>query len=394
MTFDTVVIGGGPAGTIAAGISAIEGNSTLLIDAEHSHEEILLRSFADESFLCGPLGRKDIQDALVEGSSLLQESLRAFSSRKLKTFMDGLGLPLAVDEHNRFIFSEKEKHALSRYLPAWLTRLAVDTALQERVSKITRKNDRYAVYTNKTTYGAHKIILATGGFMHPPALIEDLGLQTKNGSPALFPLGTESQNLPRGSLTARIFLWSKDGKKIAHTQGEAELSPAGIDGTVARNASLFSDQTDHITLDLCPQLDEGAVKNDIHQYLDRSPETLFELCQHFVPPFMADYLCVYLKDKISSPLTDLHKKERTEILFALKKLPLLWDRKYNTHHAVIYTGGIVRDEINETRLETRSHDNIFCAGDILAVTSRYGYSLYTAFATGYLAGRTTTRKHI
>ncbi len=397
------VIGGGPAGLMAAEIIASAGFKVALYDAMPS---------VGRKFLLAGVGGMNITHSDVHekfltrycaAQSFLTPHLNQFSAQELCEWIHGLGIETFVGSSGRVFPTDMKAAPLLR---AWLHRLrelgvqinprhrwrgwAEDGAL-----KITEQKNNLNIEKN---IHADAVVLALGG-----ASWQRLGsdgawvnlLQAKNIQIAdLLPsnCGFEAnwsaqfQQEFSGAPLQTVRLSVIDLSDQNHTiRGEAMIAKTGIEGTsVYALSSILRDRiiatgTVDLVIDLLPDVSEEKILAQLNKPRGKNSVSNFLRKQLHLPP---------VKIALLRELTPIEIwKDNKSLARALKYLmiPLTGFRPID--EAISSAGGIVAREFTDD-LMLKKVPGVFCAGEMLdweAPTG--GYLLTACFATGRAAGK-------
>ena len=336
----------------------------------------------------------------------LYSALNAFDSRAIQEFFIAAGVPLKVERGGRvFPVSDKARDIVAA-LTHLLHKYGVKVHTAEPVREILCQDKKICgIRTDKQTYAADKVILATGGKSYPGTgstgdgytMAKALGHTVTPLFPALVPLETEEEWVKDASglslRNVRVTLLA-DGKKIADEFGEMLLAHFGVTGpiilTLSRQAAqqLRAKKTLELGLDLKPALTneqlEKRIERDFVKYnrkelknglTDLLPGKLIE------PVLDAAYL-----DGTRS-VNSVTANERRRLRDTVKNLLLTVTRTRPLSEAIVTAGGVSVKEINPKTMESKLISGLYLAGEIIDVDGvTGGFNLTAAFATGRAAG--------
>ena len=188
-------------------------------------------------------------------------------------------------------------------------------------------------------------------------------------------------------------LWI-DGKKSHEEFGELEFTDFGVTGPVILTMSrwaviaLHENRKVRLSIDLKPALDEKKLDTRILRDLDANGKAkLKALFREWLPMQMIPVFISLAKldgEKLASQLSG---DERRRIVALMKDFAfdIVGHRDFN--EAIITSGGVSVDEINQKTMESKLVKGLFFAGEVLDVDANTGgYNLQIAFSTGWLAG--------
>jgi len=379
------VIGGGPAGLMAAETIAQAGLSVTLFERMPGPGRKLLLAGRGGLNLTHSEPLAPFTARYGAAAAWIEPLLTAFPPGALIEWCEALGQPTFVGSSGR-IFPKAMK--ASPLLRAWMARLA---ALHVHV--VTRAQwtgwDGPALnFADGTRYIADAIVLALGGASWPrlgsdggwPAFLPDVEITPLRPANCGFvadwsahfhdhfagrPL--KSIALSIGSLTVR---------------GEIMITSKGIEGGAVYALAAAARET--------IERDGSALL-----HIDLRPDsTLDGLTQRFAGVRGKESLSNFLRKRaglcpaaIGLVQEALHKSESRPLPDLIKSLPIRLSAPFELTRAISTAGGIALAELDE-RLMLRRHPGVFAAGEMLdweAPTG--GYLLQGCMATGSAAGR-------
>ena len=404
--FDVVVIGGGPAGMLAAGRAGELGAKVALLEKNNSLGRKLLitgkgrcnitqAEFNDAEFIktLGKKGKFLFSSLAAFGP---EEVIEFFEKRRLKTKIERGGRVFPVSNRSRDVLTVLEKYLKENKVKIFYN--AEIKGLEQEKGKITEINFNGGKIT------AQNYILCTGGKAYPAtgstgdgySWAKQLGHTIIDPIPALVPLQTqetwpqEAQGLSLKNVG--VSLWQK-GKKQTQRFGEMLFTHWGVSGPIILDLSheageLLKKGKAELIIDLKPALN-----------LEKLDERLKRDCQLFSNKNFRNYLPELLPQKLIDPIIELshiaperkinslRKGERKTLAKILKNLKLTITQLLGFDHAIVTSGGVALKEIDSKTLRSRIVSNLFLAGEIIDLDGPTGgYNLQICWSTGYAAG--------
>jgi uncharacterized flavoprotein (TIGR03862 family) len=391
------VIGGGPAGLIAAETIAAAGFRVEVYDAMPS---------VGRKFLMAGKGGMNIThsepfDRFLSRygarSQVLGPMLSAFGPQQLREWIHGLGIETFVGSSGR-VFPTSMKAA--PLLRAWLHRLrtmGVRLHVRHRWQGWDERGDlRFATPDGELGVRAAATVLALGGASWPQlgsdgSWVTSLqekgcGIAPLRPSNCGFEIGWSTHfrqrfaGEPLKSVAASVMV---DGGTISR-RGECLLTEHGIEGGLvyAFSAPLRNQLEQHGTatllLDLLPDLSAQQVSAGVTH-----PRGARSLSSHLQSRLRLHGAKAGLLREVLSPaqMSDTELLART-----IKALPLRLSATRPLAEAISTAGGVTFDSLDE-HLMSRNMPGVFCAGEMLdweAPTG--GYLLTACFSNGKTAG--------
>ena len=379
------IIGGGPAGLMAAEIAARAGAMVTVYERMPSVGRKLLMAGRGGLNLTHSEPMDRFQARYGDAAPRMKTYLDRFTPSDLVAWCEGLGQPTFVGTSGR-IFPKAMK--ASPLLRAWLVRLS---GLAVRI--VTRA--RWAgwdatgalTFADRTTATPDATILALGGASWPR-------LGSDGGWAGLLPPDVLSPLRPAncGFVVDWSYLFRERHsgaplKRIAITfgsrtvRGEAVITANGIEGgaiyalTAPLRDAIERDGSVELRIDLRPDLTLEALAKRLTKARGGSSLSTYLRKQANLPPVAVGLVQEALHSGPATPLPEL-----------IKSLPVRLSGTFDIARAISTAGGIRWNEVDE-RLMLRSRPGIFVAGEMLdweAPTG--GYLLQGCMATGFAAG--------
>ncbi len=400
MSREIVVVGGGPAGVMAAGIAALRGASVTLVEQGESVEAALLTAFSGEDALSNTERRLQFQHHFFGVVDQLEQAYKLFSGTKFLTFLDGLGLPWQRGDGEVILFGAGGAARAAAELAAWLERTGAKVRTGESVRTIRSDAAQLSgcTLTSGEEIDAAQVILAAGAGSE--AVLASTAHNALPFAQSLHPIAL-SEAAPQSAdlRKVRFYLW--DGQsKLADFSGTARLEGRKLTGEPIENLSralsrAMADgvaETLALTVDLFPAIDDGDMKQELNIRLADEPKAkLVEVLTAYVTEDLAEYIVTSLCTlPIGSKCTSLTKAVRKKLLGALKRFPLPLST-VSKIQGVTVSGGVPLAEINPENLESFVLSGLYIAGSAIDADARLGgFNLQHAFATGHLAGSAAT----
>ncbi len=405
ITCDIAVIGGGPAGMMAAGTAAAHGADTVLVEKNLRPGKKLLitgkgrcnitNAAADARSFLGPFGGK---------GKYLHSVLHGFGIDDTMDFFAGRGCPVKVERGNR-VFPESDSAAdVLRVLRDYMKENGVKVLGGCDIRNTVRGNNHIErIESEEHTIEAKNYILCTGGLSYPATgstgagldFCRDLGHTVVKPRPSLVPVIlketwiSEIEGLSLRNVTVRLL---HDGKAVAEEFGEALFTFNGMSGPViidlSRTVGEMLPARLELSIDLKPALDRKALDERVRRDFAENPTRLFRNSLGRLLP--ASLIPVMVKLSGIDPqktVSHLTREERATLVSLLKDLRASVSGIEGFNRAIITAGGVSLDEIDMRTMRSRLIDNLYFAGEIIDIDGPTGgYNLQVCWSTGHCAG--------
>ena len=401
MTYDVIVIGGGPAGMFAAITAADRGKKVLLLERNDRLGKKLLITGKGRCNVTNDCSEQEILQNIPRNGRFLYSAMTAFTPKSIMEFFEKAGCPLKTERGNRvFPVSDKAQSILDA-LKNEMRRSGV-TVRTGRVKEIRMANGAVCgVTTEKEQFDAASVILATGGVSYPTTgstgdgyrLAESLGHTVVEPQGSLVPLETAGTDCPEmQGLSLRnvaVKLVNAKGKVLYKDFGELLFTHFGISGPTVLSASchLKGDGCRFI-IDLKPALEENKLNDrilrDLEMYQNRAMENALT---DLLPRSMIPVVLRRLEIDPQMQANSLTKQKRRALVELLKAFDLEITGKRPVSEAIITSGGIKTGQIDPKTMESKVVPGLYFAGEIIDCDAYTGgFNLQIAWATAYAAG--------
>ena len=409
-----IVIGGGPAGMMAAITSAENGNDVTIIEKMPSFGKKLLITGKGRCNITSSLYMSEFIKNTPGNGKFLYSAFQNYTNADIIEFLKKQGLEVKEERGNRiFPVTDKSIDVLNCFKKR-IDELKIKYKLETRVEKILIKNNEVlGVRTNREIIQTDKIILATGGKSYPLTgstgdgykIAKDLGHTIIPIKPALVPLEVyekeeckKIQGLSLRNIAIKII--DTDRKKTIYEDfGEMVFTHFGISGPTILSGSahlakykdidyLLKKRYIKITIDLKPALTEehldDRILRDFKEFKNKQfKNSLDKLLPQKMIPLIVE-LSGINPDKMVNEIT---KEERRHLVQLIKYFTITIKNFRPVEEAIITCGGISTKEINPKTMESKLIKGLYFAGEIIDVDAYTGgFNLQIAYSTGYTAG--------
>ena len=413
--FEIVVIGGGPAGMMAAGRAAQLGARVALLEKNDSlGRKLLITGKGRCNFTHYEFDKIKFAEKFGKEGRFLYSALGYFGAGKTLNFFQSRGLTWQVERGERVFPQEGDSQdileILVKYLAEGRVKVYYNTAVTG-IDIVKSGTENFIVSTTAGEISVKKVILSTGGKSYPQTgstgdgyrWAEKLGHTIIEPKPALNPVETsdkwvkEVQGLTLKNVLLQLYL---DGKKREERFGELLFTHFGISGPIVMDMSKNIDNylnkgTVKLLLDLKPALDfkqlEERIMRDFQEFKGRMfKNSLVKLLPASLLPVIVRLSAIDTDKKVDY----ITKEERKRVLHLFKELELTPTKLLGFPWAVITTGGVSLKEVNPDTMMSKKINNLYFAGEILDLDGPSGgYNLQECWSTGYLAGDSAAGGH-
>jgi predicted Rossmann fold flavoprotein len=414
LTYDTVIIGGGPSGMICAGKAAKNGGRVLLIEKNDSPgKKLLLTGGGRCNITNAVFDTETFLNNFPDSKKFLYSPFSKFNVRDTFNFFESLGLPLVTEARNR-VFPETQKaQDVLNILRNYLQKNNVEILFKTKVLSLECANDKVlSIKTDcKKQIFAKNFVLATGGLAAPETgstgdglkFLESLGHKVISSNPDIVPLTTSAKWVHRLSGISWSFMkisFIQDDKIKLKKTGKILFTHFGISGPLILNTArevkkLLKQGSLTASIDLFPDTDEGDLDKRVIKLFNKNlnmkidnvlPEMIFKNIAHELLK-LPD---INLSGKV---INSINREERKNLVKKMKNLTLPITGTLGFSHAVATDGGIALEEVDFKNMTSKKYPNLYLLGDVLNISRPSGgFSLQICWTTGAVAGKDIASK--
>lgn len=406
------VIGGGPAGCIAACTAAKNGNDVTLIERNGKIGRKLLITGKGR---CNVTNACDDIKAFIEhvpvNGRFLYSGLSRFMTDDTIEFFTKLGVPLKTERGNRvFPVSDKSSDivdALFHHLRDCGVRILFDKRVNAiHYSEAPEESAFTVSCEDGTEFFFDKLIIATGGASYTAtgstgdgyAFAEKLGHTLIPLSPSLVPVESDDscckamQGLSLKNVGIRV-LNAKTGKTVYKDFGEMLFTHFGVSGPIILSAASHLRTVVPgqyiLSIDLKPALSEEQLDYRIlRDFSEQTNRDFKNSLSGLLPAKMIPVIIERSGIPAEKKVNQITKAERNSLVFILKNFQIPLTRLRPINEAIITSGGVDTREIDPKTMQSRLIPGLFFAGEIIDVDAYTGgFNLQIAFTTGFTAGQ-------
>lgn len=406
-----VVIGGGPAGIMAAISASSSGEEAALIEKNTSLGRKLLLTGGGRCNLTNNCPQDSFLQHYSRTGAFLRDAFKRFGREDLVSFFAGRGLEIKREEDGRMFPVTDRASSVIDILEKELKAREVRVLRGKSVSSVNAASGRvsWVEFPDGKRMEAEKVIIATGGISYSSTgstgdgfrWAEELGHKVMPLKPGLVSLNVE-QDHPlalEGLCLEGVNIDFRSGKKKIKTGiGSLLFTKTGITGPLVLSASdRVIDLLDRgdvcVEIDILPHEDlKGAESILTRKFKDRPSKNVKAILKEMVPGRFAGLVCGMIgldPDKRSNQVTE---KERKRLRDILKSFRLDISREISTEKAQVTRGGVSVKDVDPRTMQSRVIQGLYFAGEVIDVDGECGgFNLQAAFSTGYLAGDACNR---
>ncbi|MEI8249466.1 MAG: aminoacetone oxidase family FAD-binding enzyme [Candidatus Taylorbacteria bacterium] len=417
-TYDVAVIGGGPAGMMAAGRAAERGLRVILVEKNESLGKKLLITGGGRCNVTN--NQPDVRAFLSKFKDAEQFLFSTFSQHDVThslSFFNTRGMETKVEAENRVFPTSNKAQSVWDVLIAYIKEGNVTVRSNAPVCGLVQESPGIisGVKIKKTgskeieIIRAKNVILATGGRSHPETgstgegfeWLQKAGHTVSEPHAALVPIEVSDEwvkklsgvSLPKAKVTLFLDGIKQTPLKKRTNLGKILFTHFGLSGPLILNLSseigeLLTYGEVILSLDIMPTHDYATLNEALQNLFKKESNKKFKNAIDALIP--AAFIPVILeKSDIDgeTPCHSITREERLALVTLLKDIHIHPTKLLGTDKAIITSGGVALTEIDFKTMRSRLISNLYIVGDVLNIDRPSGgYSLQLCWSTGWVAG--------
>ena len=383
--FDTIVIGGGPAGMMAAISSSFYGQKTLLLEKNKKLGKKLAGTGGGRCNVTNNGNLDDLMAGIPGNGRFLYSVFSQFDNYDIINFFTENGVKLKVEDHGRVFPATDKSRTIIETLEQKMKELGATIKTQTEVVSVKKNEDYFIIKSSEYIWSCDRLIVTTGGKSYPSTGSTGFGYEIARHfkhtitelEAAESPLLTDFPHKDLQGISLQDVTLSYDKHVITH---DLLFTHFGLSGPAALRLSSFVKGGETIYLDLLPQMS----KQDLADFLEENREkSLKNALKASLPERLAEFFVQGFPEKVKQ-LTD---KERNQLIRSIKALKISVTGKMSLAKSFVTKGGVSLKEINPKTLESKLVPGLHFAGEVLDINAHTGgFNITVTLCTGWVAG--------
>ena len=391
------VIGGGASGFMAA-ITAKETNISSNVTIFEKTDKLLAKVKISGGGRCNVTNATYSLSKLIKsyprGGKKLKKSFNIFNTKNTVTWFESKGVKLKTEEDNRIFPLSNNSESIVNALINTAEELAIRVSVKSNVSKIQLSKQGFILNINNEKLLFEKIIIASGGSAKSSGFewISSLGYKIINPVPSLFTF-----NMPKNPITKLMGLSVSDvtvsikGSSLKQT-GPLLITHWGMSGpAILKLSSWGARDLADLNYDFTVQVNWLTLNEEIVREKIMKISSNKKIYNHN-PFIIPKRLWLFILEKLEIPedkiWRELSKKNKNRLINTLINDEYEIKGKTTFKEEFVSCGGISLSEVNMLTMESKRHNGLYFAGELLDIDGvTGGFNFQAAWTTGYLAGK-------
>ena len=396
-----IVVGGGPAGIMAA-LTSSKTNEVILVERNNEIGKKLRLTGGGRCNITNNRSIDEFFDKVVTNKKFLYSAFYTFSNDSLLEYLkeNNFEYKIEYDNDNKVYTKSDKADDIIRLFIDNLEKSNVKVMYNTKVEDfIVEDNEIIGVVTDNgdKVYG-DKVIISTGGKSVPATgsdgsmydILSKYGHKIDPLYPALVPLVIKEgfvKNL-QGVSMKNVVLGAKVKKKKYEIIGDMIFTHFGISGPGVLKLSSYinralENEEVEVTLDFLQDKSRDEISKLIKENTNK---TVLNNLKGLLPVNFLKEI-VGLLNLTETKASELKKEDEIKLVNYIKEMKLTAIETLSIKAAMVTSGGVAVKEINASTMESKLIKNLYFAGEVIDVDAETGgYNLQIAFSTGYLAG--------
>ncbi|MEI3599339.1 MULTISPECIES: NAD(P)/FAD-dependent oxidoreductase [unclassified Oceanobacillus] len=409
MTYDVIVIGGGPSGLMAAISAAEHGAHTLLLEKGKKLGKKLAISGGGRCNVTNRLPEDEVIKHIPGNGKFLYSAFSVFNNYDIIEFFENLGVALKEEDHGRMFPASNSAASVVNTLIDQLNKLQVEVKLNSPVKAVDYGETVHKVYgENGDGYETKAIVIAVGGkaVPHTGSNGEGYPWAKKAGHtittlfPTEVPLTSKESFIKERILQGlalrdvAVSVLNKKGKSIITHRMDMLFTHFGVSGPAILRCSQFvvkelmREQAVTLQIDALPDKNQEKIRQEINELIHNNPKRAIKnSLKGLIPERYLQFLLDTLSLDENLQGNHLSKENVRALAQVIKQFSFKVDGSLPMEKAFVTGGGVSIKEIVPNTMQSKLMDRLFFCGEILDIHGYTGgYNITSALVTGRLAG--------
>ena len=393
--FDILIVGGGAAGFFTA-INTVEKNPSLKVAILERGSEVLNKVRISGGGRCNVTHACFEPNELVKfyprGEKELRGPFHQFCSGDTVEWFEKHGVELKIEADGRMFPVSNSSQTIIDCFQEATKKLGISVLTNQSVQSIFKKDSHWKVETQSETYLSEKLILATGSNPKIWEMLQNFGHVVVAPVPSLFTFNIMDARIAAlPGVSAQVSVKVRDTK--LESSGPLLITHWGMSGPAILKLSAWGARILHdknyqfsIAINWLNDLDTEDARKILKELkLEHAKKAVSKKSPFELTNRLWESLVMASGIDAETKWADLSKIQLQNLSNQLTNGVFQVNGKSTFKEEFVTAGGIDLKEINFKTMESKLHENLYFAGEIVnidAVTG--GYNFQNAWTSGFL----------
>ena len=408
--YQTIIIGGGPSGLMAAVAASENSSKVLLIEKKNGLGRKLKISGGGRCNVTNRLPYEEIIKNIPGNGKFLYSPFSKFDNESIIEFFESRGIKLKEEDHGRMFPVSNKSQDIVDTLVNTIKNNNVEIKEETVVNDISKNDQSFIVKTQDGEFESKTVIIATGGTSVPQTgstgdgyrFAENLGHTITELFPTEVPITSSESFIKNKTLkglslkNVELSVLKKNGKKRISHQMDMIFTHFGVSGPAALRCSQFvykeqknqKKQDIQLQLDVFPEISLQDLENKIKKILSEEPDKYIKNALRGL--IEERYLLFMLEQANINENTTFHhlsNQQLTHLAEHFKQFIFTVNGTLSIERAFVTGGGVSLKEIWPKTMMSKIQPGLFLCGEVLDIHGYTGgYNITSALVTGHVAG--------
>lgn len=393
--FDILIVGGGAAGFFTA-INIVEKNPSLKVAILERGSEVLNKVRISGGGRCNVTHACFEPNELVKfyprGEKELRGPFHQFCSGDTVEWFEKHGVELKIEADGRmFPISNSSQTIIDCFMDA-TKKMGISVLTNQSVQSIFKKDSHWKVETQSETYLSEKLILATGSNPKIWEMLQNFGHAIVSPVPSLFTFNIKDPRIAAlPGVSAQVSV--KVNSTKLESSGPLLITHWGMSGPAILKLSAWGARILHdknyqfsISINWLNDIDSDDAEIILKELkLEHAKKAVSKKSPFELTNRLWESLVMASGIDAETKWADLSKNQLQKLSHQLTNGLFQVNGKSTFKEEFVTAGGIDLKEINFKTMESKLHENLYFAGEVVnidAVTG--GYNFQNAWTSGFI----------
>ena len=408
--YQTIIIGGGPSGLMAAVAASENRSKVLLIEKKKGLGRKLKISGGGRCNVTNRLPYEEIIKNIPGNGKFLYSPFSKFDNESIIEFFESRGIKLKEEDHGRMFPVSNKSQDIVDTLVNTIKNNNVEIKEETVVNDISKNDQSFIVKTQDGEFESKTVIIATGGTSVPQTgstgdgyrFAKNLGHTITELFPTEVPITSSESFIKNKTLkglslkNVELSVLKKNGKERISHQMDMIFTHFGVSGPAALRCSQFvykeqknqKKQDIQLQLDVFPEISLQDLENKIKKILSEEPDKYIKNALRGL--IEERYLLFMLEQANINENTTFHhlsNQQLTHLAEHFKQFIFTVNGTLSIERAFVTGGGVSLKEIWPKTMMSKIQPGLFLCGEVLDIHGYTGgYNITSALVTGHVAG--------